>query len=366
MSNHFRMKTWASILALALSLLLAAIAVGQAPPPGGFNGLEEATDLGVCPDYIQPGQVAVTQSVEFTDSDTDAYDITIKTVTVDNLGTAEDSDVTLIEILDETGAVIGSQSNPEFPVIIVVDDVTITDTGSTVASTTLHVRVTVALTATGDHTIRTRLTAHHTESQWLTGTPFAITADDICASTIVTNASPVADAGADQTVDEGDTVTLDGSGSSDADPGDTLTYDWSQTGGPAVTLSDTTAVSPTFTAPQVDVDTVLTFELTVEDGNGGTVETVVQIPIRLMSLCKTSLVLHLRLRQATCKRMLHRRRRLTSLGAITPTTNLASTSIARLQHQLRSRQLIRMQRLVQTRSLTPTPSLTVARYITIG
>ncbi|MDS0295604.1 PKD domain-containing protein [Halogeometricum luteum] len=83
------------------------------------------------------------------------------------------------------------------------------------------------------------------------------------------NASPVADAGADQTVDEGASVTLDASGSSDADS-DALTYAWTQTGGPSVTLSDTSAASPTFTAPDVSADTTLTFEVEVADGNGGT------------------------------------------------------------------------------------------------
>jgi hypothetical protein len=63
------------------------------------------------------------------------------------------------------------------------------------------------------------------------------------------NSPPVADAGLDQTTLVGDMVTLDGSGSSDMD-GDSLTYSWFFTSRPAgstATLSNPTAVNPTFT-----------------------------------------------------------------------------------------------------------------------
>ena len=80
------------------------------------------------------------------------------------------------------------------------------------------------------------------------------------------NSAPVADAGADQSVLVGDTVTLDGSGSSDVD-GDPLTFNWSLTSVPAgstATLSDPTAVQPTF---DVDVAGSYVVQLVVNDGN---------------------------------------------------------------------------------------------------
>ncbi len=87
------------------------------------------------------------------------------------------------------------------------------------------------------------------------------------------NAIPVADSGSDQYVSSGDTVTLDGSNSSDAD-GDTLTYSWRQISGTTVTLSDSTAVSPTFTTSGNDT---LSFGLIVNDGEFGSPEDIVDI-----------------------------------------------------------------------------------------
>ena len=78
------------------------------------------------------------------------------------------------------------------------------------------------------------------------------------------NHPPVANAGPDQTVTSGDTVTLQGSGT-DAD-NDPLKYSWTQTAGPSVTLSDASSPAPTFTAPEVDTETTLTFQLIVNDG----------------------------------------------------------------------------------------------------
>lgn len=81
------------------------------------------------------------------------------------------------------------------------------------------------------------------------------------------NQQPVANAGADQTVAFGASVTLNGAGSSDPD-GDTLTFSWTQTAGTVVALSGANTSTASFTAPS-NAET-LTFQLAVDDGNGGT------------------------------------------------------------------------------------------------
>lgn len=88
------------------------------------------------------------------------------------------------------------------------------------------------------------------------------------------NHPPVADAGGNQTVQEGSPVTLSGSASFDLDD-DVLTYNWAQTAGPLVALSDPTSAQPSFTAPLVgSAGAMLTFQLTVSDGIDSATDTV--------------------------------------------------------------------------------------------
>jgi sugar lactone lactonase YvrE len=83
----------------------------------------------------------------------------------------------------------------------------------------------------------------------------------------VTTTVPIANAGIDQTVSSGQTVTLDGERSTPNDG--SLQFLWRQSGGPEqVGLANKETSKPTFEAPQVTQDSVFEFELKVSDQNG--------------------------------------------------------------------------------------------------
>jgi len=94
--------------------------------------------------------------------------------------------------------------------------------------------------------------------------------DEICSD--FENHKPIARASGPGTVKEGDTISLTGDGEDEDD--DILTYSWTQTGGPTVSLSDSTSDTPSLVAPIVGTDTpcidglpttILTFQLVVSD-----------------------------------------------------------------------------------------------------
>ena len=86
-------------------------------------------------------------------------------------------------------------------------------------------------------------------------------------SAVDSNDQPHADAGGDQTVDEGEWVTLNGEDSYDPS-GQSLDYSWTQTSGQGVDLQDDDEEQAQFRAPQVNDDDSLRFELRVEDESG--------------------------------------------------------------------------------------------------
>ena len=157
-------------------------------------------------------------------------------------GTATYTAVTTSESV--TVAATTTDANAAAPSITPADSAALTE-GHQVATTTASTAIAVTVTAEDGSTTRTyRITVTRQ------------------------NDPPTAEAGANQTVDEGADVTLAGSGS-DPERG-ALTYAWRQTSGtPSVTLSNANRASASFTAPtQLVNDAVLVFELKVTDPLG--------------------------------------------------------------------------------------------------
>ena len=90
--------------------------------------------------------------------------------------------------------------------------------------------------------------------------------------------APVADAGEDQRVPDGTTVSLDASASSDEDDNyANLGFQWIQTAGPTVTLLNAATDTPSFVAPADNAE--LSFMVTVDDGRGGLASDTVMVHV---------------------------------------------------------------------------------------
>jgi len=97
-----------------------------------------------------------------------------------------------------------------------------------------------------------------------------------------TNYPPSANAGTDQSVDGGATVTLDGSGSTDSD-GTIASYLWEQVSGSTVTLTDANTAVASFVVPSVAETSTWVFSLTVTDDEGATGSDEVAVTVYVSS-----------------------------------------------------------------------------------
>lgn len=104
----------------------------------------------------------------------------------------------------------------------------------------------------------------------------------------VTNSNPTPDAGTDQTTGELSSVSLSGT-ATDTDLGDTLTYAWTQTGGTAVTITDSNRANASFDAPDVGAGgETLTFQLAVNDGTATVTDDVTVTVLEALSQVSVS------------------------------------------------------------------------------
>lgn len=133
----------------------------------------------------------------------------------------------------------------------------------TLATTTVNVSFDATYTGTTNGTMSA---VGDSTLAWSDGSPESQALPGVSIAVSGCNDPPTANAGADQTVHlaGGPTasVQLDGSGSSDPD-GDPLSYSWAEQGGSGLTASGA--------SPRVTLGLgVHTFQLTVDDGRGGT------------------------------------------------------------------------------------------------
>ena len=202
-------------------------------------------------------------------------EILIFQLTVTDIGNLQSSDTIIINVTADTGspvAAAGDDQNVDARVPVILSGFGSTDPASYLWEqtkgtsvilsnpTTLYPTFTSPNVETDGEALYFQLTV--TDNSGLQSI------DIVIINVSAGNQPPVADAGSIQTVDEGDTVTLNGSGSTDPDDG-IASYLWEQTSGTSTTLYNDTSDQPHFTAIQVDTaGETLVFQLTVTDYGG--------------------------------------------------------------------------------------------------
>ncbi|ACV12925.1 PKD domain containing protein [Halorhabdus utahensis DSM 12940] len=231
--------------------------------PGSISG------TGPTPTYNAPADVGSDQSVtiEVTvtdadgDSSTDQATFTVEDVPDNISPTAEAG--TYADI-DEGGSISldGSSSSDADGTISTYDWAVATGPGSISDSdsSTPGATYNAPSDVTSDQSVTVELTVTDNESA---------TDTDTATFTVRDNAEPAANAGGPYTVNESDSVTLDGTASSD-DTGIT-SYSWAITdNASAGSLSNSNTASPEFIATSTSGGTIVTVELTVTDDAGQT------------------------------------------------------------------------------------------------
>ena len=227
-----------------------------------LTGATTQTPSFTAPELLANATLTFTLTVnDGTSNGTDTVDITI---TADNDAPTAEAGTNQTVDEGDTVSLSGSGTDPESQNLTYSWAQTGGSPNVTLTGTTTQTPSFTAPELLANATLTFTLTVNDGTSNGTDTVDITITAD---------NDAPSANAGTDQTVDEGDTVSLSGSGS---DPeSQNLTYSWAQTAGsPNVTLSGATTQTPSFTAPELLANATLTFTLTVNDGTSNGTDTV--------------------------------------------------------------------------------------------
>jgi len=133
-----------------------------------------------------------------------------------------------------------------------------------------------SVTLSGANTAKPSFTTPATPGQFTFELTVTIGSDSAKDTVVITTQTLQANAGADQTVNPGTTVSLDGSSSG----GVISSYSWTQTAGTTVTIINATTVTPSFISPASDS---LTFQLTVSSAAGNSASDSIVITLNAVT-----------------------------------------------------------------------------------
>ena len=214
-------------------------------------------------------------SASFTAPDVAANTTITVTLTVDD-GTVEVSDTLQVTVTDSPNSpptvnAGQDQEVAEGATVTLSGTVSDDDPEDTLAYSWTH-DDTLSITITGSDSLSASFTApdvaaNTTITVTLTVDDGTVEVSDTLQVTIADspNSPPTVNAGQDQEVAEGATVTLSGTVSDD-DPEDTLAYSWTHDDTLSITITGSDSLSASFTAPDVAANTTITVTLTVDDG----------------------------------------------------------------------------------------------------
>jgi hypothetical protein len=266
---------------------LAAAGTDQVVNPGALVTLDgtASTDPGGAVESYHWRQTAGSPSVNLAGADSSkatftappagsgGLDLTFSLTVTDNKG-AQNEDICIVHVNGPPVADAGADQHASGGSAVVLDGAQSKDAdGSIAAYRWTQVGGIPAVALEGSETSKASFTAPDAAGGAVRLT-FQLTVTDnlgvqaVDSVTVDISVPPIADAGADQEVESGSIVNLDGSGSAGG-TNDLASYAWVQTSGPLVALSDPAAEKPAFSTPSgITSDVALTFQLTVTDAAG--------------------------------------------------------------------------------------------------